>query len=96
MTARLVRLADHRRLQHGWVLEQTALDVKRPDSISGRRDHIVRASDKTECAILALLDHIASQIIITHPILPFASGVAGEEEQWRLTANNRQDAFFSN
>ena len=44
--------ADDRALGHRRMLEQRALDLERPDPVRRREDHVVRAADEPEVALL--------------------------------------------
>src|SRR5262249_42918824 len=58
---------DHRRLDDRGMLEERALDLERADAVAGRDDHVVRAADEPEVAVVVAAGAIAGQIPLAAP-----------------------------
>ena len=60
--ANRVRALDCRRLQHRWMGNHAALDLKRRDAVAAGLDHIVVTSAEPEVAVLIAREHVAGDV----------------------------------
>ena len=71
-----VRHPDHRRLGDRRVLHQRALHLEGADQVSGRLDHVVRASHEPVVAVCVAAHEIARQVPACQEALAVALGLA--------------------
>ena len=62
LTAIRVGHADDGALGHRRMLEERALDLERPDAVGGGEDHVVRAADEPEVALLVADGTVAGHV----------------------------------
>src|SRR5207244_2889820 len=97
LTTHGVRLAHHRGLDHGRMLDEGAFDFKRSNAIAGAFDHVVGAPDKPVVTIRVAHRAVPGQI----PVALEASGVLGrvapvfpKQPEWSLRPDPDRDLAF--
>ena len=90
-----VRLADHGRFDHGRMLHECALDIERPDAVTGRRDDIVGAAHEADATVIVQLHRVAAQVIVADKRLGPRPHITREPEQRRTSTVQRQHARFA-
>ena len=88
--------ADHRALGHRRMLEQRALDLERADPVRRREDHVVRATDEPEVALLVRHAAVAGHVpAVAEDRLGVVARIPVPREQRRRPAEQRDVALHA-